>query len=126
MADQPPPRRRFQFRLRTLMIGVTLASVACWGWVLYRRVGEYRYRAHFAEEQAEVNRQVLGSPWIGPRAGWTEPEVRQIRTKKLTYFERLAKKYAFLADHPWLYCDPDPPAPEFDKNNLEPPPTEGK
>ena len=24
MADQPSPRRRFQFRLRTLMIGVTL------------------------------------------------------------------------------------------------------
>jgi hypothetical protein len=29
MADQPPPRRRFQFRLRTLMIGVTLLAVPC-------------------------------------------------------------------------------------------------
>jgi hypothetical protein len=28
MADQPSPRRRFQFRLRTLMIGVTLLAVA--------------------------------------------------------------------------------------------------
>jgi hypothetical protein len=28
-ADQPPPRRRFQFRLRTLLIGVTLLAVAC-------------------------------------------------------------------------------------------------
>src|SRR5580693_1171162 len=27
MADQPQPRRRFQFRLRTLMIGVTLLAV---------------------------------------------------------------------------------------------------
>jgi hypothetical protein len=26
MADQPSPRRRFQFRLRTLMIGVTLLA----------------------------------------------------------------------------------------------------
>jgi hypothetical protein len=29
MADQPPPRRRLQFRLRTLMIGITLLAVAC-------------------------------------------------------------------------------------------------
>jgi hypothetical protein len=29
MADQPSPRRRFQFRLRTLMIGVTLLAVVC-------------------------------------------------------------------------------------------------
>ena len=28
MPDQPPPRRRFQFRLRTLMIGVVAASFA--------------------------------------------------------------------------------------------------
>jgi hypothetical protein len=27
MTDQPSPRRRFQFRLRTLMIGVTLLAV---------------------------------------------------------------------------------------------------
>jgi hypothetical protein len=34
MADQPPRRRRFQFRLRTLMIGVTLLAVplAYVGW----------------------------------------------------------------------------------------------
>jgi hypothetical protein len=29
LADQPSPRRRFQFRLRTLMIGVTLLAVVC-------------------------------------------------------------------------------------------------
>jgi hypothetical protein len=29
MADQPFPRRRFQFRLRTLMIAVTLLCAAC-------------------------------------------------------------------------------------------------
>jgi hypothetical protein len=29
MADQPSPRRRFQFRLRTLMIVVTLLTVSC-------------------------------------------------------------------------------------------------
>jgi hypothetical protein len=29
--SDPPKRRRFQFRLRTLMIVVTLLAVACWG-----------------------------------------------------------------------------------------------
>jgi hypothetical protein len=29
MPDQPPPRRRFKFRLRTLLIGVTLLAVVC-------------------------------------------------------------------------------------------------
>ena len=29
MSDQPSPRRRFQFRLRTLMIAVTLLAVPC-------------------------------------------------------------------------------------------------
>jgi hypothetical protein len=29
MADQLPPRRRFQFRLRTMMIAVTLLAVPC-------------------------------------------------------------------------------------------------
>jgi hypothetical protein len=29
MADSAPPRRRFQFRLRTLLIVVTLLAVAC-------------------------------------------------------------------------------------------------
>ena len=29
MAAQPSPRRRFQFRLRTLMIVVTLLAVPC-------------------------------------------------------------------------------------------------
>jgi hypothetical protein len=29
MPDQPSPRRRFQFRLRTLMIAVTLLAVPC-------------------------------------------------------------------------------------------------
>jgi hypothetical protein len=32
MADQPSLRRRFQFRLRTLMIVVTLLTVSAAGW----------------------------------------------------------------------------------------------
>ena len=55
MASQPSPRRRFQFRLRTLMIGVTLAAVVCGGTAFYRN--RYWARKHadelYAEWQAE-------------------------------------------------------------------------
>jgi hypothetical protein len=37
MTDQPPPRRRFQFRLRTLMIGVTAFCVAIGGFIGHER-----------------------------------------------------------------------------------------
>jgi hypothetical protein len=37
MADLSPSRRRFQFRLRTLLIGVTLLCVAGGGYVLWQQ-----------------------------------------------------------------------------------------
>jgi hypothetical protein len=37
MADQPSPRRRFQFRLQTLMISVTLFCVVAGGYVVAQR-----------------------------------------------------------------------------------------
>ena len=36
MPDQPSPRRRFQFRLRTLFIVVMLVAVAC-GYVAWQK-----------------------------------------------------------------------------------------
>jgi hypothetical protein len=50
MANQPSPRRRFQFRLRTLMIGVTLLAIPCGylGWqakiIRERREAAARYQ----------------------------------------------------------------------------------
>ena len=44
MGDQLLPRRRFQFRLRTLLIGVTLLAVAC-GYVAYEKAVVDRQRA---------------------------------------------------------------------------------
>jgi hypothetical protein len=46
IADQPKRKRRFQFRLRTLLIVVTVVAFACWGAVLYRRASEFRDRDH--------------------------------------------------------------------------------
>jgi hypothetical protein len=53
MPDQPP-RRRFQFRLRTLMVGVTLLAVPCSyvGWQV-RVVKERRLQI-----------EARSSPWI--------------------------------------------------------------
>jgi hypothetical protein len=45
MPDQPSPRRRFQFRLRTLMIGVTLLAVVCWALLSRVRLIEERDEA---------------------------------------------------------------------------------
>jgi hypothetical protein len=36
MADQPSPRRRFQFRLRTLFVWVSLVALACWATKIWR------------------------------------------------------------------------------------------
>ena len=52
MADPAPPRRRFQFRLRTLMIGVTLLAVPC---RLHRLAGEN------CEGGKKIRESVVGS-----------------------------------------------------------------
>jgi hypothetical protein len=63
MADQRPPRRRFQFRLRTLMLLVTLAAVACWGVMdrqrLIRERDDALLRATKAEGQARETAQLF-------------------------------------------------------------------
>jgi hypothetical protein len=50
----PSPRRRFQFRLRTLMIGVTLLAVPCGFWAR-----DYR----LASERAEFRKTLINSAW---------------------------------------------------------------
>jgi hypothetical protein len=53
MADPAPPRRRFQFRLRTLLIVVTLVAAACWVIVDRQRlIGERDDALHRTQNQA--------------------------------------------------------------------------
>jgi hypothetical protein len=54
MPDQPLPRRRFQFRLRTLMIGVTLCAVACWVILDRQRLASERDMAAQRESEAKA------------------------------------------------------------------------
>ena len=53
MPDQPSPRRRFQFRLRTLMIAVTLFALIPCGYVGWQA-------KIVRERRAELNRMVDG------------------------------------------------------------------
>ena len=52
MPDQPSPHRRFQFRLRTLLIGVTLLAVACW--YVAREVNTARARGSMVDRIVNV------------------------------------------------------------------------
>jgi hypothetical protein len=60
MADQPSPRRRFQFRLRTLFVLVAVVAAACWVVVdrqrLIRERDEAIRRESEARQSAESNR----------------------------------------------------------------------
>ncbi len=71
MTDQPASRRRFQFRLRTLMIGVTLLAVVCGPavWVIRdrQRLIEERDRLieerdRFMEERDDLIKRATANP----------------------------------------------------------------
>ncbi len=56
MPDQPSPRRRFQFRLRTLLLVVAVVAAACWvaadRWRLTRERDEAERRVNIFETEA--------------------------------------------------------------------------
>jgi hypothetical protein len=69
MADQPSPRRRFQFRLRTLMIGVTLLAVAFW------YVGQQVEIA--SNRRALLDRIVSKGSWYFSEDGFTSAKTKR-------------------------------------------------
>jgi hypothetical protein len=54
MTHLSSPRRRFQFRLRTLIIGVTLLAVVCWGIVDRQQLIRERDKATQREGEANA------------------------------------------------------------------------
>jgi hypothetical protein len=62
MADQPSPRRRFQFRLRTLMLLITLACVIA-GWVEWRQ-----YKAYLDKDAERIKYYYPPQPKPKPKA----------------------------------------------------------
>jgi hypothetical protein len=82
MFAEPPPRRRFQFRLRTLMIGVAVVAVVCGAANWYRGEVEYvRERDRLTSE-----RPFAGAQMPGPHAPRTIPWIRQ-RLGDMQYIE---------------------------------------
>jgi hypothetical protein len=63
-----PPRRRFQFRLRTLMIGVTLLAIPC-AWVGWQ-VRIVSHRKALMETLHQRNRGLSGLPNFVPEDKW--------------------------------------------------------
>src|SRR5258706_4333045 len=84
MADQPSPRRRFQFRLRTLLIGAFLfCVVADWCGIQYRLVRQRRSLLSYIvrTEGFYVTRtmDVRANPkvrWVDLQASLTPPPPR--------------------------------------------------
>jgi hypothetical protein len=74
MANQPSPRRHFQFRLRTLMIGATLLAALC-GYVSWQAKIVHERKlvldwigAHNGE--VALNRKHPGAPDYWPNIPW--------------------------------------------------------
>ena len=61
MATHPSPCRRFQFRLRTLLIVVTLLAVACW--VVVDRQPLIRERDDAVRRESEARQDAENKKW---------------------------------------------------------------
>jgi hypothetical protein len=82
-SDPAPPRRRFQFRLRTLMIGVTLLGVGCW----------------YITEQARIVRaRQAGRGWFEPKIGIVFDDSKPLPQ----YFHVLFRNKTFPPSVPWM------------------------
>jgi hypothetical protein len=57
MADQPSPRRRFQFRLRTLLVVVTVFCLLCGGYVREEAIVQRRVAAFEEMQQMALGKQ---------------------------------------------------------------------
>jgi hypothetical protein len=77
MPDQPAPRRRFQFRLRTIFIGVTLLSSPCayigWEAKVVRQREEFLngHDHHLGPNPFNDERGYPNVPWIQGLLGST-------------------------------------------------------
>jgi hypothetical protein len=96
MSDQPSPRRRFQFRLRTLMIAVTLFCIVIGGYTGWQKkiVKERQEWLHVHSRQPDMHYDVIS----GIRIGDDKQRPGLIR--------------CWLGDEPQEYLKLENPAPE--------------
>ena len=109
--------RRPRFRLRTLMIGTSIAGLATWGYVLLERRSE-----EFAAEATRHWNNLIyleDRVWrngghcnifLKPRTANEETE-RERYLRRIDYEGRMFLKYSHAARLPWLAVGSDPPSP---------------
>ena len=94
-----------RFRVRTLMIAVSVVALVVWGAMMGTRPYDYygRARRYVLEER-----------------GWRESAANgrfrvEFCSQCVDYFEELSRKYRRAMWRPWLPVAPDPHAPGFDQ-----------
>jgi hypothetical protein len=97
--------RLLRFRVRTLMIAVSVVALVVWGAMMGTRPYDYygRARRYVLEER-----------------GWRESAANgrfrvEFCSQCVDYFEELSRKYRRAMWRPWLPVAPDPHAPGFDQ-----------
>ena len=112
---------RFRFRLRSLMIALALASLAAWGYSMWRRSREFAARAtahQFRVFTEEINIRSITDEYpvtqFPPRRKThltpAEKVSLGISERVLRYETIMYEKYLRRA-YPWLPVAPDPPPP---------------
>src|SRR3954451_17181738 len=93
---------RVQFTVRRMMVAVMVAAIALAAVPLKRRSDEFRRRA--------AVHAWLSQPGGGSYIGDFDRLMREMEMFR-TYHSRMWRKYEYLACHPCLSADPDPPPP---------------
>jgi hypothetical protein len=109
------------FTLRALMIVVALASLAAWGYVLWRQSAEFAARAREHEEGrslCDINLAFVIGRTQGRQSARlsasarAELEAKRARLEQWVHYEqRMYLKYRRAARFPWLPISPDPVPP---------------
>ena len=95
-----------RFRVRTLMIAVSVTALLLWGTMMGFRSCDYyrRAMAYGAQERGWREIAARGRP----------PEWEQFHSDCVDYFAGLSAKYRRAMWRPWLPVAPDPHAPGYD------------
>jgi hypothetical protein len=97
--------RLLRFRVRTLMIAVSVVALVVWGAMMGTQSYDYYRRA---------------SEYGAHERGWRDIAARKRQREEFSsqcadYYEQLARKYRRAMWRPWMPVAPDPHAPGYDQ-----------
>ena len=99
--------RFVHFRVRTLMLAVSVVALVLWGVMMGSRSYDFFRRARDYESQERGWRLIASRN--------REPEQKQFQSDCIVYFSRLSQKYRQAMWCPWRSVAPDPHAPGVDQ-----------